>query len=405
MRRRLFSLWLACLLAVGGALPALAGGAPEQAEEVLGPVEEPVSDLAIPTIALEGLPVTSAILIEQSSGKVLYELNPDEPQPPASITKVMTLLLVMRALDEGRFTLEDMVTCSTHASTMGGSQIWLKEGEQMSVNDLLKATCISSANDAAVALAEQVAGSEEAFVEQMNQTARELGMQNTTFHNACGLDAEGHLSTARDIAIMSRELLGYPKITEYSTIWMDTLRGGATQLVNTNKLVRFYNGTTGLKTGTTSGAGFCLSASATRGELSLIAVVMGAKTGDERFAAAKALLEHGFANYTTVAPPAEGLTFAPVPVRGGVLTTVAVASEAPERLLVKKEQAEGITSQIELAESLDAPVEQGQTVGTVRVYAGEELLCEYPVKAAEAVEKMTLGRAFLMLLRAMISQK
>lgn len=220
---------------------------------------------ALPAAALVNpeIPWSSAILIEQTSGRVLFEKDPDTPMPPASITKIMTLLLVMEALDAGTITLETAVTCSPHAASMGGAQIWLEPGEQMTVHELLKATAISSANDAAVALGELISGSEEAFVARMNERAGELGMKNTTFQNATGLDAQGHLTTARDIAVMSQALLSHPLITEYSTVWMDSLRNGETQLVNTNKLVRFFEGATGLKTGTTDGAGYCLSASAT----------------------------------------------------------------------------------------------------------------------------------------------
>ncbi|MBQ2792748.1 MAG: D-alanyl-D-alanine carboxypeptidase [Oscillospiraceae bacterium] len=217
----------------------------------------------------------SAILIEQNTGQVLYEENADEPMAPASITKIMTLLLTFEAMEQGKFGLDTPLTCSEHAASMGGSQIWLEVGETMTVDEILRATFISSANDAAVVLAEAVAGSEEAFVAQMNQKAAQLGMKNTHFQNATGLDAPEHYSTARDIAVMSAALLHYPGVTDYSTVWMDSLRDGATQLVNTNKLVRFYDGATGLKTGTTDGAGSCLAASAKRGELSLVAVSLG----------------------------------------------------------------------------------------------------------------------------------
>ena len=242
------------------------------------------------------VPAKSAILMEQSTGQVLCEMNADEQMPPASITKVMTLLLVMEAVESGRLSLEDTVTCSPHASSMGGSQIWLEVGEQMTVQDLIKATAVASANDASVALAEKVAGSEDAFVVMMNERAEQLGMTGTHFVNCTGLDAPGHLTTARDIATMSRILIQHPMIREYSSIWMDSLRGGETQLVNTNKLVRFYDGATGLKTGTTDGAGSCLAATATRNGLSLVAVSLGSATSDERFQSARNILEYGCAN-------------------------------------------------------------------------------------------------------------
>lgn len=254
------------------------------------------------------LPVKSAVLMDQGSGTILYAENEDVQLPPASITKVMSLLLVMEAIDSGKISLTDKVVCSDTAAAYGGSQIWLKPGEEMTVDDLLKAAAISSANDATVCLAEYVAGSEEAFIGLMNQRAAELGMANTTFRCAAGLDQPGHLSTAKDVAIMSRALLGHPLILNYSTVWMDSLRGGETQLVNTNRMIRFYQGATGLKTGTTSGAGSCLAASASRDGLGLIAVVMGADTSDHRFAAARSLLDWGFANFmqAKLTPPEAG---------------------------------------------------------------------------------------------------
>ena len=338
------------------------------------------------------LPAKSAILIEQESGRVLFEKNADEVLPPASITKVMTLLLVMEALDEGRISIDDMVTCSEHAESMGGSQIWVKAGEQMTVDDLLKATAISSANDASVALAEMIAGSEEAFVGLMNERAQQLEMTNTHFFNATGLDAEGHVTTARDIATMSRELLRHPKITEYSSVWMSELRDGQTQLVNTNKLVRFYDGCTGLKTGTTNGAGSCLSASATRKGMSLVAVTLGSPTSAERFSAARGLLDYGFANYTRVELP---------PL--GVAQEVSVLSETPGAVIVKASDKDAIEQQAELLEDVEAPVEAGQMLGKVTVRVGESVLCEYNLVAAEGVERMTFGNALKELLCRLVA--
>ncbi|MBC8570947.1 D-alanyl-D-alanine carboxypeptidase [Oscillospiraceae bacterium NSJ-54] len=343
----------------------------------------------------------SVILMEQSTGQVLYSFNPDEQYPPASITKIMTLLLVMEAVDSGKISIDDMATCSQHAADMGGSQIWLEPNEQMSVNDLLKATAVSSANDAAVCLAEHVAGSEEAFVAMMNERAQQLGMKNTTFINANGLDAQGHLSTARDIAIMSMELLKHPKILEYSTIWMDSLRGGQTQLVNTNKMIRFYDGATGLKTGTTNGAGSCLSASATRGGMTLIAVTLGSATSDERFYTARKLLDFGFANYE-VANIEPLCADAPVKVTGGVEKEVACKAEQPGSLVLQKGRAKELTQELELLPEVTAPVEQGQTVGRVVVKLDGEEILSYNMVASQSVEKMTFGKAFGILFRTMV---
>lgn len=347
------------------------------------------------------LPVKSAVLMDQGSGTILYSENEDVQLPPASITKIMSLLLIMEAIDSGKIALTDKVTCSDTAAGYGGSQIWLKPGEEMSVDDLLKAAAIASANDATVCLAEYVAGSEEAFVQQMNQKAAELGMENTTFRCAAGLDQEGHLSTAKDIAIMSRALLEHPLILNYSTVWMDTLRGGETQLVNTNRLVRFYQGATGLKTGTTNGAGSCLSATASRDGLGLIAVVMGADTSDHRFAAARSLLDWGFANFmqARLSPP----VVLPVPVTGGVERQVEVVAKPPEGILVEKGKLEKVTQDIILPESVAAPVEEGQQLGSIAVCVDGERVTEYPILAAAGVERMSFGKALSMLGRCLIT--
>lgn len=348
------------------------------------------------------LPVKSAILMDQASGEILYAENEDVQLPPASITKVMSLLLVMEAIDSGKIALTDKVTCSDTASGYGGSQIWLKPGEEMTVDELLKAAAISSANDATVCLAEYVAGSEEAFVQQMNQKARELGMENTTFCGSTGLDQQGHLSTAEDIAIMSRALLEHPLILNYSTVWMDTLRGGETQLVNTNRMIRFYQGATGLKTGTTNGAGSCLSATASRDGLGLIAVVMGADTSDHRFAAARSLLDWGFANFmqAQLTPPEDIL---PVPVTGGVETQVEVTCRPPEGILVEKGKVSGITQDVILPESVAAPVEEGQTLGSIAVCVEGERVAEYPILAAAPVDRMSFSRALGILGNSLIA--
>ena len=373
--------------------PALA--ADEAAEDAAASEESSQAQL--------DLAAKSAILIEGATGKVLYEQNADEKMPPASITKVMTLLLVMEALDEGAIKLTDQVTASAHACSMGGTQIWLEENEQMSVEDLLKATAVVSANDASVALGEFLSGSEEAFVKRMNDRARELGMTNTTFKNATGLDAEGHLSTARDISIMSRELLKHKDITKYTTIWMDSLRDGKSSLVNTNKLVRFYEGATGLKTGTTDGAGACLSASATRNGMELIAVTMGSATSDERFASARKLLDYGFGNFTVYTPQVDQTQLLPVKVLRGVESGVAV--EAPElsSVVVQKGKEKEITQSLTMVEDVQAPVEKGQVVGKITVSMGEEKLGEYPVKTVSAVKKLDIWTALGRLWTALLS--
>ena len=336
------------------------------------------------------LPCRAAILIDQESGTVLYEKEADTRMPIASITKVMTLLLVMEGLEEGRFTLEDTVPVTEHAYSMGGSQIWLEPGEQFTVDEMLRAVCVASANDAAVALAEMVGGSEPVFVEQMNQKAAQMGMTGTTFRNACGLDEEGHLSTARDVAIMSREMLNrHPQILNYTGIWTDSLRDGQTQLVNTNKLLRRYQGITGLKTGTTGGAGVCLSASATRDGLSLIAVVLGSSSSAERFDAATTLLDYGFANFTRAEAPAPENAPAFLPVSGGAQETVALNYQTPGTVLLQKGEEGSLRAELNLNESAAAPVAAGDEVGRVTVYTGETELGNWPVTAAADVPALS----------------
>lgn len=295
----------------------------------------------------------AACLIDQDTGTVLYEKNADQQMPIASITKVMTLLLTFEAIHDGRLTLDTLVPVSEHAYHMGGSQIWLEPGEQFTLDEMIKAICVSSANDAAVAVAELVGGSEQGFVQMMNDRAAELGMTNTTFHNACGLDTEGHLSTARDVAIMSRQILTTcPEVLHYTGIWTDTLRGGATQLVNTNKLLRRYNGITGLKTGTTGGAGVCISASATRDGLNLIAVVLGAPSSKDRFEAATTLLDYGFAAWRAAPLPAMEDRPLLIKVRGSAEESVPLEYSAlPESILMPKESAAELTAQLTLPTS------------------------------------------------------
>lgn len=344
-----------------------------------------------PNTALN-LTAPSAILIEQSTGKVLYEKNAHERLAPASVTKVMTLLLVMEALESGRISWEDSVVTSETAAAKGGSQVYLEVGESMSMTDMIKSVCVSSANDCATALAEHVAGSEEAFVSMMNARAAELGMAETHFVNCTGLDdedaAKEHLTSAYDIAVMSRELLNHQRIREFTTIWMDSVRDGQFGLSNTNKLVRFYQGTTGLKTGFTSSAGYCLSASAERDGVEYIAVAMHCDTSDHRNQDCKAMLDFAFANYDLVTPaPAEALET--VPVKLGKTATVTPVLDTAENLLVGKSEAATITKTLEMSEAVEAPVEQGQRLGTVTVKSGETVLAEIPVVAAESVERLT----------------
>lgn len=351
------------------------------------------------------LPAKSVILIEGSTGKVLYEENADDKMPPASITKIMTLLLVMEALDAGKINLSDKVTASEHACSMGGTQIWLEPNEQMTVEELLKATAVVSANDAAVALGELIAGSESAFAFMMNEKAKSLGMKNTTFKNATGLDADGHLSTARDISIMSRELLKHRAITKYTTIWMDSLRDGKNELVNTNKLIRFYKGATGLKTGTTDGAGACLSASAARDGMELIAVTMGSANSKERFASARSLLDYGFSGFSVVKPKTEASLLKPVKVLGGVSENVEVYTDELTGTVVKKGEESKIEQKLTLAENVEAPVEKNQVVGKLSFYLNGEQIGSYDIKAKNGVMKLGLSQALVKLLLEVINLK
>lgn len=331
----------------------------------------------------------SAILLEPYTGKILYEQNADEKLPPASITKIMPLLLVMEALERGDISLETVVYASEHACSMGGSQIWLEEGEGMTVDDLLKATVIASANDACVALGELLAGSEEGFVALMNKRAKELGMNNTNFVNCTGLDAQGHLTTAHDVALMSAELIKHPLIKNYSTVWMDTLRDGESELVNTNKLVRFYKGTTGLKTGTTSQAKYCLSATAERDGMELVAVIMAGESSDLRFSGAKKLLDYGFANYSFEALGAE-LEQTEIEVESGVNKKVGIKCEEKVNILLPKTSEDEVVRQVEWNKNITAPIKEGDILGYVNVYSGETQVGRLPITAIQDVEKLTL---------------
>ena len=362
------------------------------------PLSETVETSAVGTVL--DIKAKSAVLLEPNTGKILYEQNADEPLPPASITKIMSLLLVMEALDRGDFTLETVVNASEHACSMGGSQIWLEPGEGMTVHDLLKATVIASANDACVALGELVAGSEEGFVELMNSRAKELGMNSTTFKNCTGLDAEGHITTANDVAIMSGELIKHDLIKDYSTVWMDTLRDGKSELVNTNKLVRFYKGTTGLKTGTTSVAKYCLSATAEREGLSLVAVVMAGETSTDRFEGAKKLLDFGFANFSFSQIGAE-LRETEIPVLKGEKKTLKIKATEELSLLTQKSAKNDIKRETEWNKNITAPIKKGQTVGYVNIYNGEENIGKIPIRATESIKQRTFGLSFGKILKGL----
>ena len=338
-----------------------------------------------------GLNAKSAILMEESTGNILYESNPDERLPIASVTKVMTMLLIMEAVDSGKISLDDMVTVSENAMSYGGSTMFLETGEQLTVNDMLKGIAVASANDGCVAMAEHLAGSESAFVDMMNEKAKELGMENTHFMNTNGLDEDDHYSSARDVAIMSRELMKHETIFNYTSIWMDTLRGGKFQLANTNKLIRFYDGANGLKTGSTSKALCCLSAAAKRNDMQLIAVVLGAPTSAERFASAKSLLDYGFANYAVNTQITAGDEVQKIAVEKGVDKEVGVVAGDSCSTLVKKGQEDNITKEIKIDETITAPIETGQKIGTMTISRDGEVIAYIDLNASSAVEKKGIG--------------
>ncbi|MCQ2471488.1 MAG: D-alanyl-D-alanine carboxypeptidase [Clostridia bacterium] len=343
----------------------------------------------------QAMPVTvkakAAVLMDADSGKVLMSNNMNEKLYPASVTKIMTMLLVSEAIDNEKISFDDKVTASANAVKKGGSQIWLKEGETMTVDELFKAMAVYSANDACTALAELVAGSEDAFIVMMNERAAKLGMKNTHFENCTGLDdtTHNHKTTAYDIALMARELMTHEFITKYTTIWMDSLRGGETQLVNTNKLVRFYSGCTGLKTGTTSKAGCCLCATATRDGTSLIAVVLGSDNSTDRFEGAKAMLNYGFANWSTVSPQVAPESLADVNIAMGKERKITPQLPASFTVLIPKGREADITQDISLAASVEAPVESGQKLGKIDLSLDGKLLCSYDLTAPHYVEKTT----------------
>lgn len=350
-----------------------------------------------------GLSAKAAVLMNTETGEVLYEYNADERLPEASITKVMTLLLVFEAIDSEKISYDDEVRCSAHAASMGGSQIWLEEGEIMTVDELLKATVVGSANDAAVALAEHVAGSHESFVVMMNDRARELNMTQTSYKNCTGLDAQGHLTSALDVAIVSAELLKHEDILNYSTIWMDTLRDGKLELANTNKLLKSYKDAIGLKTGTTSQAGCCVSAAARRDGMTLVAVIMGAPNSKSRFADAAALLDYGFANWeianvTDYMPETES-----VGVKAGVERKLSTTAVLEGYVLVEKGRKGEIDTEVIYDGEITAPVAAGQTVGTVRLTLDGKVLGEYRIITTAGTEKVTFGKAFASMIKSLLS--
>ena len=356
-----------------------------------------VSSYKVSALSEDEISAPSAILIEPNSRKVLFEKNAHEIRACASITKVMTLVLVFEAMDEGKISYEDVVTTSAHASSMGGSDIWLEPGETMSVHDMIKAVVVASANDAAVALAEHICGSEEEFVAKMNEKAKLLGMNDTTFKNCNGLDEEGHLTSAYDVALMSAELIKHEDIFEFSSIWLDYLRGGETQIVNTNKLLKTYKGITGLKTGTTSQAGSCMSATAQRDGLSLVSVVLGCTTGTSRFSDSAKLLDYGFANYKTEILNLPDGCLTPIKVKKGMLSEVPLACQISDRILLPKGSSENIKAEFILEEELTAPVEKGKVVGKLTYIYSGSTVDEYDIVTSESITPMSFSSVYKLL--------
>lgn len=351
----------------------------------------------------ETVTAPSAILMESSSGKVLFEKNPHEQRPCASITKVMTMLLVCEAIDSGKLSLDDTITASAHAASMGGSDIWLEEGETMSANDMIKATVVASANDAAVALAEHLCGSEEVFVQKMNEKANQLGMKDTVFKNCNGLDEDGHITSAYDVAVMSRELMKHEIIFDYTSIWLDNLRDGKTQIVNTNKLLKTYKGITGLKTGTTNDAGCCMAASATRGDMSLVAIVLGCNSGKERFSDAAALLDYGFANFSVTQLKAPDDLPKTIKVENGMQKNIGIGCEINSSIVLDKNSGSKIVSKIDLPESIEAPVASGQKLGTVTYSLDGKAVKSFEITALQHAEQISFASVFSVLLNSIIS--
>ncbi len=349
-----------------------------------------------------GLSAPSALLMDEETGKVLFQKNAHEKRPCASITKVMTLCLVFEAIEEGKLGYDTVVTASPIAAAQDGSDIWLVEGEQMTVDDLLKAVVVVSANDAAVALAEAVSGTQGAFVSEMNKKAKLLGMNDTVFKNCNGLDEEGHLTSAYDVALMSRELMKHERVFDYASIWLDYIRDGATQLVNTNRLVKSYDGITGLKTGTTSLAGACISATAKRGSMSLIAVILGDKTTDERFSDAETLLDYGFGSFSSYSPVLPEELPDCITVTNGMRPSIDLECVPDTAFLIKNGDEENIKAELSITDELEAPVELGQRVGSVTYKVGSDVLGEFPVTAAESVDKINFADVFTLLLMSFV---
>ena len=357
----------------------------------------------IPTFAVDDKTISapSAVLIESQTGKILYEKNAHEQRPCASVTKVMTLLLVFEAIDSGKLSLDTIITTSEHAASMGGSDIWLEPNETMSADDMIKATVVASANDAAVALAEQISGSEEAFVGKMNDRAKQLKMNDTVFKNCNGLDEDGHVTSAYDVAVMSRELTKHEKIFDYTSVWIDYLRGGKTQLVNTNKLLKTYKGITGLKTGTTDKAGCCISATATRDGMSLIGVVLGCDNGKQRFADAASLLDYGFANYSVKELSAPEDMPLSIDVENGMEDELDINCDVNSGFVTGKATADEITSTVDLPESVEAPVKKGQVIGRLSFRSGDQKR-DFDITADSDVEQITFGSVFKTALNSLL---
>lgn len=362
-----------------------------------------VFPVKVNAVSADSITAPSALLMETSTGKIIFEKNSHEQRPCASVTKVMTLLLVFEAIDSGKLSLDDKITASEHAASMGGSDIWLETGETMSADDMIKATVVASANDAAVALAEHISGSEDAFVEQMNKHAKELKMNDTVFKNCNGLDEDGHVTSAYDVAIMSRELMKHEKIFDYTSIWLDNLRDGKTQIVNTNKLLKTYNGITGLKTGTTNDAGCCMSASATRADVSLVAVVLGCKTGKERFSDAAALLDYGFANISVKELKLPDDMPLELKVDGGMENTVKLNCVTSSKIVVDKGSNVEIKTTIDLPESITAPIKENQKLGMLTYSIDGKTVKTCDITAASSVEEISFGSVFGVLFNSLIS--
>lgn len=352
-------------------------------------------------LTAEDISAPSAILVEGDNFNILYEKNSHKKRSVASITKVMTVLLVMEDIESGKISLKDTVTASKHASSMGGSDIWLEEGEQMSLDDMLKATLVASANDAAVALAEYTEGSEDAFVKRMNTRAKELGMKDTVFKNCNGLDEEGHYSSAYDVALMSAELIKHTKVFDYTSIWLDFLRDGKTQIVNTNKLLKSYNGITGLKTGTTSEAGSCISATARRDGMNLIAVSLGCDSTNERFKSASTMLDYGFNNFGIKVP--EKVKIDKIKVNKGMKEDLSLIANEPKSILISKGNNDKIDTKVNIPDSIDAPVKQEQVIGEIEYNLNGKLVEKVKVKAKEDIEECSFANSFRYLWAFLVS--